>query len=536
MLVKDCTDKQVNLLSDLSTTEFYTATKSVYDKYSDHPFPTIGEDNWESFAYLITKGTYAGSLIKRLAKWMKKEKGFTPDPKFIGEIGNAIGKTQSKNMESYLVSISNYFDWVPGTFNRNQSGGSSETDSCFWKSRNCAREALRDIYDAKSVIIKDSNENPLARCWLISASNTDFMRYDGRGSAEHDIIFNAYGNLELYKIARILTYCGYSSYNKINFYSTDGIRLYINSDTGFALSVSGEECTDYLRINPSYDYSECDRCDYTSLHSIDECPNCASFYKVCDECGCRVWENDGTRVTDDLFLCGNCFRDTYAFCYNCNDMHLKEDMREYNGYHYCSSCQARIFVKCEDCGELAPTNEMWKINNGKVCTYCKRENYHRCEFCRSIVPNSEETIVKRLEVRVIDFYTNSNYIQMQVVKEKMCKDCMETKLIKIAEDIYIYPRNLTLIKNELESGRYPFVYRDEHNNFTFGFDFKISDLGIVTEDGVEVYSIMEKLIDRFISLSSEDHSDTAFNRVIGYDEYFTSIYEQQMKIKELGLE
>lgn len=522
MLVKDCSNKQVNLLSDLSTTEFYTATKSVYDKYPDHPFPVVGEDNWDSFSYLISKGTYAGSLIKRLAKWMKKEKGFSPDPKFIGEIGNAIGKTQSKNMESYLVTISNYFDWTPGTFNRNQSGGSSEVDSCFWKSRNCAREALREIYDAKSVIIMDKDGDNLARCWLISACNDDFMDYGGVGSSEHDVIFNAYGNMELYKIARILTYCGYSSYNKINFYSTDGYRMYINGDIGFALSISGEECNSSLRIDPRYDSYECKECDYTSINDIDVCPSCATHYLTCVVCGCHTHESNGVILEAGDFVCDDCFGDSYANCWNCGHIEEQEDMYQYQDRWYCSNCHTRIFRECSECGKSLPSGDMFDTSKGLICSQCFHNNYVRCNNCKLIIPKAEMVTIKRLNLRNIDFFTSTDYMQLELVTEDLCPQCKEEKLIPLSDTVYIYPIHLRYMKRQLKENRLLFVYKDNTGNFAFGLDFSFGDFGLVDSDGDGVYSILNSLIEKFKESSLVDY-DNAFNRVVKYSDYMERV-------------
>ena len=55
MLVKDFKDLKVSLIPSLSQDEFNSATKEIFKKF-DYPIPVIGEENWESFDYLISKG------------------------------------------------------------------------------------------------------------------------------------------------------------------------------------------------------------------------------------------------------------------------------------------------------------------------------------------------------------------------------------------------------------------------------------------------------------------------------------------------
>ena len=481
MLVKDFKDLKVSLIPSLSQEEFNSATKEIFKKF-DYPIPVIGEENWESFDYLISKGVYAGSLVKRLTKWLKKDMGVIPAPDFVGQIGNIIGKISNKDAETYFVTMSNYFDWAPGTFNHNQSGGSDESDSCFWQSRNCAREALREYYDARSIIVKNSSMDNLARCWIISGREDDFANYD-YSRTNHDIIFNAYGGLELYKIARILTYCGYSSYNKVSFYTTDDVGMYINSDSGFAMSINGEECNESLRINPAYAYYSCIKCgDNTSIYDDFLCNDCKERQKTCCDCGYDYYRNEGTYVNDD-FYCDDCYHELFSMCSRCGSTIRREDIHVLDGFSFCKYCYEREKTSCCSCGVVVSKSESRRLLNqhnnivGFLCSDCV-DTYDRCSACSS-------TYVDEIDkVSILDYRHVVFGIDLTLDTKSLCNNC-KARLVKVSDGVYISGIGLERVFSYIEN---------EHKIWAFIKNGEISsELGFIPYDQV--------LTDFFPSLS-----------------------------------
>lgn len=477
MLVKDFKDLKVSLIPSLSQEEFNSATKEIFKKFG-YPIPVIGEENWESFDYLISKGVYAGSLVKRLTKWLKKDMGVIPAPDFIGQIGNIIGKISNKDAEIYFVTMSNYFDWAPGTFNYNQSGGSSEANSCFWLSRNCAREALREFYDARSIIVKNSSMDNLARCWIISGREEDFDNYN-YSRTNHDIIFNAYGGLELYKIARILTYCGYSSYNKVSFYTTDDERMYINSDSGFAMSINGEECGESLRISPEYEYYSCTRCgDTTSIYYDFVCDECRKNRKICCGCGYVYYEDEGTYVHGE-FYCDDCFTNTFVFCERCGDKVKIDDSHTLENHNFCKYCYEKEEEICV-CGKSLVSKSFAKkliSEDGEFLGYlchghdCK-DLSHECEYCSGIYD------IGLNKVQLLDYRHTFSGIKIISEKSEVCNNCI-SKLYKVADGVYIVVNILEYICEHVKRGTEIDSY-EKDGLWIDTFDFIPIDSGKIT--------------------------------------------------------
>lgn len=483
MLVKDFKDLKVSLIPSLSQEEFNSATKEIFKKF-DYPIPVIGEENWESFDYLISKGVYAGSLVKRLTKWLKKDMGVIPAPDFIGQIGNIIGKISNKDAETYFVTMSNYFDWKPGTFNYNQSGGSSESDSCFWQSRNCAREALREFYDAKSIIVKNSSMDNLARCWIISGMEEDFDNYH-YSRTNHDIIFNAYGGLELYKIARILTYCGYSSYNKVSFCTTDDVRMYINSDSGFAMSINGEECRESLRIAPEYEYYSCTRCgDNTSIYYNFVCDECKEGRKTCCWCGYDYYGDEGTYVYDE-FYCDDCFTGTFVICERCGDNVKIDDSHTLENHNFCEYCYCKEKEFCV-CGKTLVSKSFAKklISEygeflGYLCDGCK-DTFYKCDYCYL---NYDKKVN---EIQILDYKHTFSGIKIISEKSEVCNNCI-SKLYEVADGVYIVVNNLEYICEHVKRGTEIDSYEKDGERLDT-FDFIPIDSGkIILFWGRELY-------------------------------------------------
>jgi hypothetical protein len=261
--------------------------------------------------------------------------------------------------------------------------------------------------------------------------------------------------------------------------------------------------------------------NYTSVEDISTCPHCESKYRDCDNCGDRVHTERGTDLPDGQFLCQDCFNETYAICWECGNIHNKEDMYKFESHWDCDPCHDRYFSACSDCGSLILTRELYNTTTGKICEECFLAGYKRCDCCHNHIKNSDVVSLKILTVNRIDHYTRDDYTQLSMDKDYYCTSCITKDLVQLSESVYTYPSYLRRIKQGI-ARKETIIYRDKNGEFAFGLDFNFEDLGLLDTEGDSVFLTMTKLIERFKESSLVEWNN-AFKQVKTCDSYFSEV-------------
>ena len=87
------------------------------------------EDDWTS--WMVQKGTYSGTWVKRYSSMCWKRFGFRPPEGLLAKVGEILSRTANQS-DDYLVDFTNVCDWEPGEFGENEN-------SCWWGEYNHAR-------------------------------------------------------------------------------------------------------------------------------------------------------------------------------------------------------------------------------------------------------------------------------------------------------------------------------------------------------------------------------------------------------------
>lgn len=262
---------------------------------------------WQWRNIVSGKGDYVGSFVKRIRKYLRKEKNkeFT----HAGELGSLIGQYSSwHNCYNFRFSAD---EWNEGDF--------GDDGSCFF---GCRAKAPARIFDSVGGAVQffDAEHKGFARCWI-------------KPIGEQLVLFNAYG-LELLTIARIVSgYLGLS-YRRVRICNNDETQglIWINGNGGFVIaqdvsvySEDGESRID-LRIETGPQCCNCEAyldegdeiCEGDSVY----CEDCHSeLFTTCDDCEDIYSRADLNNITlddgEDRSVCNSC-RDDYHECQCCN--------------------------------------------------------------------------------------------------------------------------------------------------------------------------------------------------------------------------
>ena len=104
-----------------------------------------------------------------------------------------------------------------------------------------------------------------------------------------------------------------------------------------------------------------------------------SRYGSCDNCGCRLGEDDGYH-TDYNTYCKDCFSENYTWCNKCGEATSNENARYIDGSDYCSYCASKIATKCKACRRWHLDRRMY----GDLCASCS-DNYTTCAQCDDVI-------------------------------------------------------------------------------------------------------------------------------------------------------
>ena len=353
--------------------------RELVDSWSyDNKYPPLPSDwRWE---WIIPKGTYCGTLPKRIAQYLYKEHHIKIPASDLAKLGTVLSE-HTKGMK-FTFDFTKTFDWKAGDFGDN--------GSCFWGDRNRAKDMILDLrgcairfweyIDCKENYVgQDSDCNCdgctkqrseiKAKC--ISGEVFGYGRSWIIPHSEGIVLFNTYSykknrstpSVDSLIVARLLSLYLGGSYKKIKLSAnerTDG-TLYING--GSAFMVASQQDLEFaanvdLRLKDNYDDS-------------GTCSNC-------------------NRRSDDLLtdpegenLCENCFYEVWFICEGCDGTYSRND--EHNsprGQGYCEGCFYERFFICEDCSETFSAGHRSEDPEGKsLCDDCFNSEWFVCSEC-----------------------------------------------------------------------------------------------------------------------------------------------------------
>jgi hypothetical protein len=113
-------------------------------------------------------------------------------------------------------------------------------------------------------------------------------------------------------------------------------------------------------------------------------------YKPCCNCGDMInLNNDDYLEKNDEIYCQDCFDESFAFCDNCNEYHLIDDVSYFENFRHgvslCDDCRDSLLTRCDDCGDWVNTNDAYRTAEGDdICGDCYGDNYFTCDGCGNI--------------------------------------------------------------------------------------------------------------------------------------------------------
>lgn len=296
--------------------------------------PHDSPEAW-SWKWKVTgRGTYVGTLPKRISKWVHKGWGIKVRPEVLAQIGNIAADHCPKVLDCYL-SFTNVLEWDRGEF--------GDDGSCFWT---CHRQGRTMIQDAGGWAVRfwenqdgerSSSTGRLghARAWLLPRMG-DWFLFNGYAASCSSMT----GNPTL-RIAQAVSQHLGLSYTKVNLENNglwDGL-LYINGGIGYAIGTQ-EKIADFVvdDVDDDLVVIDFDLCEPESFN--------------CYDCGTGLEEED--RVfhpdSDDTVWCRECYpcldceecaehihqsdahtHDHRELCFDCYEDAVGEDVQEEEG-------------------------------------------------------------------------------------------------------------------------------------------------------------------------------------------------------------
>ena len=341
----------------------------MYDSYEEI-MESIDGEKW-----IVNKGTYAGTWIKRLNSFLYKKENLKLSPSINSIIGGELGKMKKSGL-IYKWDLTDNIDWERGDF--------GDDGSCFWGEKSDAIPSMLINGGLGFRFYKDYGGG-LGRSWILPYRNKIIM-------------FNGYG-LELINQVRILSSILGISYKKIDWNNQDRKNvLWINNDEGYILGEI-DEIQSITRIQSDYEV-------------ID-----GNLF-TCSECG-QLINGDSYYVNDFGDICTDCYESgEYSSCEHCGNLFYNDDTIwiESEDSCWCTRCLNQYFSQCSECGEYVRDSNIIHSDFGVFCESCYQDNICTCENCDS-------------EIKIDDSEERENPITGQYLT--LCEDCIN---LSICED------------------------------------------------------------------------------------------------------
>ncbi len=130
----------------------------------------------------------------------------------------------------------------------------------------------------------------------------------------------------------------------------------------------------YVGANPI-----CVTCGNT--HSVSDNISCCNSGSICEDCGCRIYDEE-----DEYWVGDSCYcRDCVTWCEVCDEYHRNDDTTyiDHENRYVCNSCLDRHYTYCDCCEEYYYNEDTYYIEGTgeDVCYNCREANYVRCDDC-----------------------------------------------------------------------------------------------------------------------------------------------------------
>lgn len=228
---------------------------SLTSLHDNVPLPSLADlgNAW------VVKGShvYVGTYPKRVAKFLFKTLGVKLLPQHLETIGNLCSTGLDTDCKMTITFDREYVTRGPDDYIH---GG-----SCWWGGYGNSRANLYMAggYAVRVWDMSGSEPRPTARCWI--------MPYNGKY-----LLMNAYGDVNLFKFARLLSSAWGLSYKQVNMCGSGGTdTMYVNSESGIILadtptleSIPSDQ-TFVFTLARYGSVSDLPRCKYCSVTLID---------------------------------------------------------------------------------------------------------------------------------------------------------------------------------------------------------------------------------------------------------------------------
>lgn len=175
--------------------------------------------------------------------------------------------------------------------------------------------------------------------------------------------------------------------HKLNTYHGNGATCYPDWEYGdlYSTSVLKEKANVDLQAIILGAQPICIECgDYHSVEDNINC--CASDTTYCEDCGCRIRDEEDQFYIDGYVYC----RDCVSYCDYC-DEYTREEITYVSSedMYVCESCLSNNFFYCDRCHSYHHNDNMTHVEytDEYVCDECLDEYYTMCDECEKYFPN-----------------------------------------------------------------------------------------------------------------------------------------------------
>lgn len=291
---------------------------------------------------------YPGTLPKRIAKWIYRNKGKHLTESTVKTIGDMARANMVKN-DTYVFDFDDKLAWNAGDF--------GDSYSCFMRQQEEGPIDVLRRYKSLAVrFYKDGGG--IARAWIVFPDDTSgFSPVGWRDIAVMCNAYNSAQGLTLGKQAKIVGAFLGLGVKEITARNKGGEYFYTNSEDNYVLGLP-DDIAPLTRVE---------------LRMVDYVP------EPCYTCG-KMLPRNHMYIVGEHRLCERCFREGAARCAGCGEYYLKAEGRVEGNRRYCMNC-ARDLTPCGICGDKYLPAEMTLFCfDGKDSLFCKNHATWYCEY------------------------------------------------------------------------------------------------------------------------------------------------------------
>jgi hypothetical protein len=326
------------------------------------------------------KGEYVGTWPKRFAKYCYEEKGIKFKSTDLAEIGAILSRHCERGTRSFFWQFCKHMEWGNGRF------GERNHTSCWWTDNHyrATRLGIRHHPDTFTVLFYEDESG-----YIGHKETAGIGRCVGAKTEKGLVIFNAYGEYTLNRIAQVMaTHMGLS-YRRVMVKGHPNQMIYINMGNKDNEQVDEEVVIDGHHNGGSIGFGfligeEAIINGITDVNLPD-----FRFKDVnCEYCGKPLYSADSMHI-QDRYYCDKCIKEHISRCELCHELTDEEGKTKvyYNG-KYVDSCYRHEPQECSVHGKTL--NNIYKVWHSKksYCSECMTNGKAtECEGCHHVVDN-----------------------------------------------------------------------------------------------------------------------------------------------------